>query len=396
MPSHRLRDSWPVSIPWHPGTDMTVTEKDGRTFDWQPRFDPRSLAFRAAPGVTEMPTTGRIWQHGPVLDQGAEGACVGFACAGLVAAEPSDRRGVNDSYARNWYRRAQRLDQWPGETYSGTSVLAGCLVGRERRLWAGFRWAKTPAELAAGILNPDLGPAMIGIQWSPDLYDVPASGVLDPDVRLDPTLGHAVDLFGYVPARALVTRQMQDDLEELGLWEAVDRLTEPSFLLLNSWNDSWGAGGRAVVPLALMRRWIAARGEFALPEGRMKGAARMTTPGEQTTEDDAAEQETQEQTTEGAGGDDASPPAGDDASQAAADDGTAERAGDATHHISAADVQDGDRLLDPPEALGQESVTVRGAPRMVSGWNGRRVTIDSTAGTFQLGAADPVTVRRSS
>ena len=33
---------------------------------------------------------------------------------------------------------------------------------------------------------------------------------------------------------------------------------------------------------------------------------------------------------------------------------------------------DGDRLLDPPDAIGQESVTVRGAPQLVASWNGRK------------------------
>lgn len=343
---------------------MTVTERDGRTFDWRPRFDPRSLNFRAAPRVTQMPTTGRIWRHGAVLDQGAEGACVGFASAGVVAAAPASRSGVTDEYARNWYRRAQRLDEWPGERYEGTSVLAGCLVGRERKLWTGFRWAKNAAELATGILNDRLGPALIGVQWSEDLYEVPASGAVDPDVTLDPDMGHAVVLFGYVPARAFVSRELQDQLEELQLWDAVDELAEPSFLLLNSWDDTWAAGGRAVVPVSLVNRWIRARGEFGLPEGRTKGAARMS------------EQQEQE---------------GPSAAAAAGDDGSK----DTTLHITAVDVLEGDRLLDPPDQLGQESVTVRGTPRLVRSWSGRRVVIDSTAGVFQLGAGDAVVVRRT-
>jgi hypothetical protein len=338
-----------------------ATEHGGRTFDWAPRFDPRSLNFRAAAGVTQMPTAGRIWHHGPVLDQGAEGACVGFGSAGAVAAEPSSRRGVNNSYARNWYRRAQRLDEWQGEAYEGTSVLAGCLVGRERKLWAGFRWAKMPAELAAGICDDTLGPAVLGVQWSPQLYDVPATGLLPADVELDASMGHCVLLFGYVPPRALVTRDMQDDLEELGLWEAVDAQTEASFLLVNSWSETWGASGTAVAPLALVRRWFAARGEFALPESRTRGGQMVA-----STEDVEDSEELDDQP------------------------------GDRTLHITAVEVQDGDRILDPPDGLLQESVTVRGTPRQVTTWGGRRVVIDSTAGTFQLGASDPVTVRRSS
>jgi len=338
-----------------------VTTLEGATFDWAARFDPRSLNYRVAAGVTKMPTTGRIWDHGPVLDQGAEGACVGFACAGVVAAAPSSRSGVTDDYARRWFRRAQLLDEWPGEQYPGTSVLAGCLVGRERKLWTGFRWAKNPAELATGILDENLGPALIGVQWSEQLYDVPASGAVDPDVELDPELGHAVELFGYVPASPADGGQLQGQLMELGLWDAVDQLKEPSFLLLNSWNDSWGAGGRAVVPASLVQRWFRTRGEFALPEGRMKGAPRMVSDQPESTDDSTS---------------------GDDGSK------------DTTLHITAVELQDGDRLLDPPDVLGQESCTVRGTPKLTHSWSGRRVVVDSTAGIFQLGASDPVVVRR--
>jgi transposase len=72
------------------------------------------------------------------------------------------------------------------------------------------------------------------------------------------------------------------------------------------------------------------------------------------------------------------------------------RAGDETLHVIAAQVRDGDRILDPPDDLRQESVTVRGAPRIVTSWRGHRVVVNSTGGVFQLGATDPVTVRRAS
>ena len=342
------------------------TVRDGRTFDWSARFDPRSLNFRAAAGVTKMPDHGRLWSHGPVLDQGAEGACVGFGSAGAVAAAPSSRTGITNSYARAWYARAQRLDEWPGEAYSGTSVLAGCLVGRQRKLWTGFRWAKRPEELAAGIVDDALGPAIVGVQWSEELYEPPASGLLPGTVRLDPQLGHCAVLFGYLPAWQRGAA-LEMEMAQLGLLEAWRAAREPVYPLLNSWSTTWGEGGCAVAPASLVRRWFDARGEFALPENRTKGA-RMTST-EQDTEDTTAQEGAEEQTTE-------------------------ERPGDTTLHLRAEQLQEGDRLLDPPDELLQESVTVRGAPRMVSGWNGRRVVVITTAGTFQLGAADPVTVRR--
>jgi hypothetical protein len=189
---------------------VTVTERDGRTFDHRARFDPQSLNFRAAPGVTTMPGIGPHLDARPGAGPGPGGRLRGFGSSGAVAAAPLSRVGVSDSYARNWYRAAQRLDEWPGEAYEGTSVLAGCLEGRRRTMWSGFRWAKRPAELAAGIVADSLGPAIVGVQWSTQLYDVPATGLLDGDVRLDPDLGHCVLLFGFVPAWADCTQATRD------------------------------------------------------------------------------------------------------------------------------------------------------------------------------------------
>jgi hypothetical protein len=291
--------------------------------------------------------------------------------AGAVAAEPSSRPGVTNTYARNWYRRAQRLDEWPGEAYEGTSVLAGCLVGRERKLWTGFRWAKRPAELAAGICDDTLGPAIIGVQWSQQLYDPPASGLLPADVTLDPDLGHCVLAFGYLPEPELITRDLWDTLEDLDLVHAVEQLDEPSFPLLNSWGEEWAVAGCAIAPASLVQRWFRARGEFALPEQRTKdrrGAAAVA--------EDRGELEPETPTNRRIRPE--------------------QESGDRTLHLRADEVIDGDRILDPPEELDSESVTVRGTPRHVTGWNGRRVTIPTTGGTFQMGAAEPVTVRRPS
>lgn len=334
-----------------------TAELDGRTFDHRARFDPRSLEFRAAAGVVKMPTAGRIWKHGAVLDQGAEGACVGYGSAGAVAADPLHRSGVTNAYARSWYKAAQRLDDWPGEAYEGTSVLAGCLEGRRRGMWSGFRWAKRSAELAAGIVKDELGPAIIGVQWSADLYTVPSTGLLDAGVRLDPNLGHCVLLFGYAPAWADCTPQLRAELDTIGLATAAQKLKAPAFPLLNSWGLPWGDGGVALAPVALVDRWFAARGEFGLPEGRTPGGVKVAAAPE-----DEAEQ--------------------------------GDAGGDETLHLTAAEVLEGDRLLDPPDELGQESVTVRGTPQIVSSWRGHRAVINSTGGVFQLGATDPVTVRR--
>jgi hypothetical protein len=59
-------------------------------------------------------------------DQGAEGACVGFGSSRAMTL--LNRRRYD---ARWLYHEAQKIDEWPGEDYSGTSVRAGMDVLRD-------------------------------------------------------------------------------------------------------------------------------------------------------------------------------------------------------------------------------------------------------------------------
>jgi hypothetical protein len=88
---------------------------------------------------------GAWWSY---YDQGEEGACVGFM-ASRIATWANRRR-----YDAFWlYHEAQKIDEWPGEDYEGTSLRAGFDILRER----GHRWVfgKTSHEevLSEGILE---------------------------------------------------------------------------------------------------------------------------------------------------------------------------------------------------------------------------------------------------
>ncbi len=67
------------------------------------------------------------YDYRPRYDQGSEGACVGFALSWAMSIL---NRRFYDAFAL--YKEAQRVDGWPGEDYSGTSVRAGCDVLRDR------------------------------------------------------------------------------------------------------------------------------------------------------------------------------------------------------------------------------------------------------------------------
>jgi hypothetical protein len=79
-----------------------------------------------------------------LMDQGAEGACVGFGATRAMMLLNRRR------YEARWlYKEAQRIDEWPGENYEGTSVRAAMDVLRDvghRRVYRGHVSDPTPTE----------------------------------------------------------------------------------------------------------------------------------------------------------------------------------------------------------------------------------------------------------
>lgn len=93
---------------------------------------PDTMDFRDrmfVPTLIEVPThipLGNYLDHDvPILDQGREGACTGYALATVANYLLRRRRVVPDPVpvsARMLYEMARRYDEWPGEDYSGASA----------------------------------------------------------------------------------------------------------------------------------------------------------------------------------------------------------------------------------------------------------------------------------
>jgi len=221
-----------------------------RTFDWRSRHDPRSRDYPITSQMTVQPRTRRLWR-GPAerLDQGAEGACVGFAWAIELLSAPVSARlpTPRDQFARDVYRAAQRIDEWPGEDYEGTSVLAGAKIVRDLGYIKRFWWAFGIDQVIDTLVG--FGPVVIGIPWYDSMYDTRPDGLVEVGGRM--VGGHAITLTGYgrrgfgTPRRTV----------EVVRWR-------------NSWGPLYGIRGDGYIRVEDLARLLADRGEACVPDLR--------------------------------------------------------------------------------------------------------------------------------
>lgn len=210
-------------------------------------FDEKSRDYpitAALPRKASLKT--KTWLCSQVLDQGREGACVGFGCAHELIAEPVPVRGVTNKLARELYYAAQRTDQWPGgeypgatPRYSGSSVLAGAKVLQEQGYITEYRWGFGLEDLQMAVSN--IGPAVIGVHWYSNMFRPDANGF----IHVTGTVkgGHCILVRGI-------------DVEK------------QAFLLHNSWGPTWGRNGTCWISFSDMGKLLAEEGEVMIPMRR--------------------------------------------------------------------------------------------------------------------------------
>lgn len=228
-----------------------------RILDWRSNHDPRSLNFPIRSILrSSVNRVDRQWPGGTVLDQGYEGACVGFAWTSEALAHPVPvdltrlrAYAPKDpfAFARFVYRSAQHIDEWNGETYEGTSVLAGAKTMWNLGLLNGYRWAFGIEDVADTVST--YGPVVVGTNWYSGMYSAP-DGLLTRAGTL--VGGHAYLVTGYTKSNP-----------RLGGAE--------SLTVKNSWGPSWGRNGFADITLANMASLLAEQGEACVPTSRSYG-----------------------------------------------------------------------------------------------------------------------------
>lgn len=206
--------------------------------NWTPNHDPRSREYgiRAAlPLVTaESRNAARSWPTAAVLNQGADGACVGYAIAATLGAPVPEAAG---GAAEQIYAIAKTLDQWPGEAYEGTSVTAGGKAAKALGYIESYRWAFGAADVVDTLAT--YGPVVLGLYWTERMMH-PVNGLMSATGAI--MGGHCTIANAYHPAAP----------------EAGGR---PAIRIQNSYGTAWGIDGAAWLPVSDLTTVLQRQGE---------------------------------------------------------------------------------------------------------------------------------------
>lgn len=205
-----------------------------------PDLRDHKFALRAPARVAGL--TERNWYNVGIWDQGQTSMCVAYSSLKWLNAGPvRNTKGVDATSTTDFYRDCQRVDEWPGENYDGTSVRASMKVLQERGYINSYSWAFDIKTAANFILTT--GPMIFGTVWSEGMFNPDSRGFL-PDDSSAIVGGHSYLAIG-----------------------ANTKLKTPSgigaFRIVNSWSKSWGQGGRAWLPFSLADKLFKEDGEAA-------------------------------------------------------------------------------------------------------------------------------------
>lgn len=237
--------------------------KDPVVLDRKFTLDWRSLDYPVSSLVEGMyRPRSYTWGIDSWLDQGQEGACVGYAYAHELIARPVVVVGINNEYARNIYWEAQMVDEWEGgaypgaaPVYEGTSVLAGAKTLQTQGFFSSYSWGLDAEEVARGVGY--FGPAVLGTNWYEGMFNPDPQGFLRPTGRLSG--GHAILICGIkIVYNSYLTWRNRT-------WRDVD--FQRSYVVVhNSWGKEWGNNGRAKISLTDLARLMSEDGDVCFPQ----------------------------------------------------------------------------------------------------------------------------------
>jgi hypothetical protein len=186
---------------------------------------------------------------GKVLDQGAEGACTGFALAAVTNLLNMKRGQSFKASPRMFYEMAQKHDEWPGESYEGSSCRGAIRGWNNMGVCSDDEWKfipKKPGNLTVSrAQSARKNPLGAYYRLRPDVVDYHAAlnevDAVYVSARIhegwfDPKGGKNSDISIIQPNQNYVG----------GHAFALVGYTEWGFIVQNSWGKKWGASGFAI------------------------------------------------------------------------------------------------------------------------------------------------------
>jgi|694.fasta_scaffold00433_47 hypothetical protein len=185
--------------------------------------------------VAPVRITNKYWDaNGWWGNQGNTPQCVGYAWAHWLEDGPVPQSGIGPIIPpKVIYENAQRVDEWAGENYDGTSVRGGVKYLQSVGKVSSYYWGFNLTTLINSVLN--LGPVVVGTNWYNGMFYPNRNGLIKISGRI--AGGHAYVING------------------------VNTVTK-LFRIKNSWGQSWGQSGHAYISFTDMQRLIRERGEI--------------------------------------------------------------------------------------------------------------------------------------